>query len=169
MRKLTYTLAGLLLTASVLSGCAGQPPQPAEPPAPASPSPQAPGTVEPPASSEPAGTMPTATPSPGAGSPTQLGPVYIDQAELVLLESFPVQVRLELHGSLPNPCSELVWQVEPPDEQGRIQVQAYSQQESELACIQVLQPLEETIPVGDFTQGKFSVWLNGELIGEFEL
>lgn len=169
MRKLTYPMSSLLFAASFLTACAGGPAEPTEAaPTPVFPSAESPVTSKPPASKEPEDPGP-AGPSPTALPPTERGPVYVDEAELVLLESFPVQVRLVLRGSLPNPCSEFLWQVEPPDEQGRIQVQAYSRQESELACIQVLQPLEETIPLGAFTQGRFSVWLNGELMGEFEL
>jgi inhibitor of cysteine peptidase len=97
------------------------------------------------------------------------GPIYVDEVELVMMESFPVQVRLILRGSLPNPCSSFAWEVAEPDSQGRIAVQAYSLQETDLACIQVLEPMEESIPLGAFTQGNFSVWLNGELVSEFEL
>jgi inhibitor of cysteine peptidase len=97
------------------------------------------------------------------------GPIYVDEVELVMMESFPVQVRLILRGSLPNPCSSFAWEVVEPDSQGRIAVQAYSLQEADLACIQVLEPMEESIPLGAFTQGNFSVWLNGERVSEFEL
>lgn len=139
-----------------------------------------PGPVHTSAPDLPVDNSPTAIPVPDqpvGGSPTesapggsmQQGPVYVDQVELVMLESFPVQVRLILHGSLPNPCSKFGWQVKEPDAEGRIQVQAYSLQETDLACIQVLQPMQETIPLGAFTTGSFSVWLNGEQVAEFEL
>jgi hypothetical protein len=99
----------------------------------------------------------------------QPGPVYVDQVELGMLESFPVQVRLILYGTLPNPCAKFGWQVGEPDAQGRIEVQAFSLQETGLACIQVLQPMQETIPLGAFTAGSFSVWLNGEQVADFDL
>ncbi|HLF37501.1 MAG TPA: hypothetical protein VI520_06175 [Anaerolineales bacterium] len=96
------------------------------------------------------------------------GPVFIDQAELLIRESFPIQVDLRLSGSLPTPCATLGWSVADPDEQGRIEVEAYSSQDAALACIQVLQEFEETIPLGAYSTGSYSVWLNGERIGEFE-
>jgi len=96
------------------------------------------------------------------------GPAFIDQAELLIRESFPIQVDLHLSGSLPTPCATLRWTVGEPDEQGRIEVEAYSSQDAALACIQVLQEFEETIPLGAYSTGSYSVWLNGERIGEFE-
>src|SRR3972149_2726409 len=33
----------------------------------------------------------------------------------------------------------------------------------------VWEPMEESVPLGAFTQGSFSVWLNGERVTEFEL
>ncbi len=97
------------------------------------------------------------------------GPVYVDEAELILLESFPVQVELVIRGALPTPCASLEWRAEPPDEQGRIMVEAFSLQDPSLACIQVLQEMEERLPIGSYSEGSYSVWLNGELVGEFEV
>lgn len=97
------------------------------------------------------------------------GPVYIDEAELVILESFPVQVELVIRGALPTPCARLEWSAQPPDEQGRILVEAYTLQDSGLACIQVLQDMEERLLIGSYSEGSFSVWLNGELVGEFDI
>ena len=96
------------------------------------------------------------------------GPVYIDEAELAILESFPVQVELVIRGTLPTPCASLEWSAQPPDEQGRILVEVYSVQDPGLACIQVLQDLEERLPIGSYSEGSYSVWLNGDLVGEFD-
>ena len=112
---------------------------------------------------------PTQVARPATDEPRQLqGPVYIDQAELLIRESFPIQVDLHLSGSLPTPCAALRWSVADPDEQGRIEVEAFSSQDAALACIQVLQEFEETIPLGAYSTGSYSVWLNCERIGEFE-
>ena len=97
------------------------------------------------------------------------GPVYLDEAELIILESFPVQVELVIRGALPTPCASLEWRAEPPDEQGRILVEAFSLQDPALACIQVLQEMEERLPIGSYSEGSYSVWLNGELVGEFDV
>jgi hypothetical protein len=38
-----------------------------------------------------------------------------------------------------------------------------------VACIQALEPFEVSIPLGSYTTGSFSVWLNGERVGEIRL
>jgi len=155
-------LSAVVLLGLLLSACsAAQPGPPTRPPEPVQ--------AETPLPDQPVGSSPSSTPVPTTGGGLRQGPIYVDELELVMMESYPVQVRLILRGSLPNPCSSFAWEVEEPDSQGRIVVQAYSLQEADLACIQVLEPLEESIPLGAFTQGKFSVWLNGERVAEFEL
>ena len=147
-------LLGLLLAA-----CGAAQPEP----------PPDPLQVETPLPDQPIGSSPSSTPVPTTGGAMRQGPIYVDEVELVMVESYPVQVRLILRGSLPNPCSSLAGEGEEPDAQGRIAVQPSSLQEADLACIQVLEPMEESIPLGAFTQGNFSVWLNGERVTEFEL
>ena len=106
--------------------------------------------------------------SSGAYAGMMRGPVFIDETELLLLESFPVQIELVIRGALPTPCASLEWLVEAPDDQGRIQVEAFSLQDPAIDCIQVLQEMEERLAIGSYSEGSYSVWLNGELVGEFE-
>jgi hypothetical protein len=35
-------------------------------------------------------------------------------------------------------------------------------------CVQVLQPFDTNISLGSFTPGLYKVYLNGEMIGEFD-
>jgi inhibitor of cysteine peptidase len=97
------------------------------------------------------------------------GPVYVDSTELLMLESYPVKVRLQVSGALPTPCHALQWEVMDPDPDGRIEVVLFSLADPELACIQVLEPFETSIPLGAFESGSYTVYLNGEGVGEFEL
>ena len=99
----------------------------------------------------------------------ELGPVFIEDAEILLLESFPVQVELLIQGALPTPCASLEWSAESPDENGRIMVEVFSLQDPALDCIQVLEEIEERLPLGSYEEGTYSVWLNGELVGEFDI
>jgi hypothetical protein len=109
-------------------------------------------------------------PVPGATEPGQVrGPVYLDSHDLLMLESFPVQVRLHLTGNLPTPCHELLWAVTPPDEQSRIRIDLYTESDPGQACIQVLEAFDVSIPVGSFAEGDYTVWLNGEQVGEIAL
>ena len=90
-------------------------------------------------------------------------------AKTLLLESFPVQVRLEITGELANACSRLGWAVTPGDDQGRIQVTLYLDEPTETACAQVVAPYAESIPLGAFERGSYAVFVNGLQVGEFVL
>ncbi len=96
------------------------------------------------------------------------GNVFIDHAELLIRESYPVQIALALQGSLPTPCNQLRVIAKPPDEQNRIHVEVYSVVDPTLICVQVLEPFEANIGLGSFPTGHYSVWVNGEMIGEFD-
>jgi len=97
------------------------------------------------------------------------GKVFIEYVEILLLESFPVQVNLLLTGNLPTPCYELRAVAYAADDQNRIDVEVYSVIEPGIMCTQVVKPFEATIPLGAYTEGIFSVWVNGEEVGTIEL
>jgi hypothetical protein len=95
------------------------------------------------------------------------GEATISESDVLLLESYPVQVMLSLSGTLSTPCHHLRAKVNPPDAQNRIQVEVYSLYDPDEICIQVLQEFETNIPLGSYTKGSYTVWLNGEQVGEF--
>jgi hypothetical protein len=90
-------------------------------------------------------------------------------AEVLLAESFPVQVRLEVTGQLPDPCGTLGWVVAPGDDQGRIQVLLYVDRPTDAACIQVVTPYAASIPLGTFERGSYAVFVNGTQVTDFVL
>lgn len=167
MRLFTAMPTIVWLAAIVLAGCQSAKPEPRPPLSDDAPLPS--GTqADPTQAGGPSTDQPQTGGPPAEPSASIRGPVFIDQVELLIRESFPIQVDLHLSGSLPTPCATLGWSIGEPDEQGRIEVEAYSSQDAAVACIQVLQEFEENIPLGAYSTGSYSVWLNGELIGEFE-
>jgi hypothetical protein len=106
---------------------------------------------------------------PGGEAEGTRGPVYVDSTELLLLESYPVQVRLKVSGSLPTPCHALKWEIREPSAKGRIDVALFSLADPNLACIQVLEPFDASIPLGAFESGSYNVYLNGEPVGDLEI
>jgi hypothetical protein len=92
-----------------------------------------------------------------------VGPVYVDSTEILYLESFPVQVRLVVRGSLPTPCHQARWGVD--DSTGELEVTLWSVVALGQLCAQVLEPFEVTIPLGSFEESDNPVLLNGEQIG----
>jgi hypothetical protein len=119
------------------------------------------------APSTPAPPFSTVTPQDKADG--RAGGLVIKRAGVQLLESYPVQVRLAVEGTLPTPCYGLQYQVSEPDKDGRIDVSLHAVPGEEEYCDQVITPFEETIPIGSFAQGALTVWLNGEQVDEFDL
>lgn len=108
--------------------------------------------------------------SPVAGDASlDQGNVFINESGIILMESFPVQVKLALSGELPTPCNHLRAVVSPPDANNEIQVAVYSVIDPETMCTQVLAPFDVTIPIGNFTSGSYRVMVNGEPVGTIEL
>lgn len=111
------------------------------------------------------------TPTPSTTAPTAIpddaGPVFVETTDILLMESFPVQVALHVTGNLPTPCHQPVWEVE--DDGSTIAVRLASVTEPGVLCAQVLEPFDISIPLGDFESGTRVVTLNGEEIGDFDI
>jgi hypothetical protein len=99
------------------------------------------------------------------------GNVYLDSAQLLILESYPPQVRLALAGNLPDPCHQLRVRAAAPDSENRILVEVYSVADPSAVCIQMLQPFQASVPlsIDGLAAGHYTVWVNGEKIGKFDL
>lgn len=162
----------LLLGGILLAACAGAEGMPTAI------SPTQPPEIETPTPIPPEATV-VSPPDSGGGEPTPApwhpapgdekmarGPVFIETKEVIILESFPMQFVLRLEGFLPTPCNLLRAKVSPPDAQDRIQVEVYSLIERGKACIDVIQPFEVNIALGSFAEDKYTVWVNGERVGE---
>jgi hypothetical protein len=94
--------------------------------------------------------------------------VYISAAELLIRESYPVQIAVALSGETPTPCHQIRVNVRPPDAENKIFIEAYTVSNPTLNCIQVIQPFKETIELGTFPTGHYTVWVNNTQIGEFD-
>lgn len=117
----------------------------------------------------------TPTPRPGRptpdGKPNEVGPVFVDSSELLIMESDPVKINLRLTGSLPTPCHSFhfAYEIGNASDPNRIDVSVWSESDPSRLCTQVLEPFDESISI-DMTgaaDGTYRVYLNGELVGEF--
>lgn len=106
-------------------------------------------------------------PKPGDEKLTR-GKAYINEASLVIRESYPPQISLSIRGDLPTPCNELRVKIDPPDQENKIKADVYSLIEPNKVCIEMLKPFQEYIDLGTFAVGHYSVWVNGEIAGEFD-
>ena len=162
--KMKFHITILLLTLLV-AACA------AAPEASSTPMPLPPDTA---VTSPPGGTMPTneapanpLAPKPGDEKLTR-GNVFIQEYDLMIRESFPPQVSLAFSGDLPTPCHELRAVISPPDEENKIIADVYSVVDPDMLCAQVLKPFQGNMDLGTFATGHYTVWINGEMAGEFD-
>ncbi len=94
--------------------------------------------------------------------------VVIKDSGIILQQSAPVQAKLHLKGTLPNPCYHLRVNPSLPDDQKRIQVEVYSVTKPGQVCTEVIQDFDVEIPLESYPTGHYSVYINGELLGEFD-
>ena len=112
------------------------------------------------------GTRSPLDPVPGEENMSR-GALIISENNLLIMESYPLQIALEIQGELPSPCHHLKAEVIEPDDNSRIQVELYSLLDPDVMCIQVLEPFETMLSLGSFPDGSYTVWVNGEQVGEF--
>lgn len=106
-------------------------------------------------------------PKPGDADLTR-GNVFINEMGLLIRESYPPQIALTISGDLPTPCHELRVVVSEPDAENKINVEAYTVTDPDMVCTQVLSSFQQQIELGSFPAGHYTVWVNGELAGEFD-
>lgn len=91
------------------------------------------------------------------------GVVFLESADVLVMESYPPQYVLNLQGALPTPCHELRVQAQPPDAEGNVWIEVYSVTDPQKICIQVLKPFAVQIPLLSGT-GEYTFWVNGKKV-----
>lgn len=95
------------------------------------------------------------------------GEVEIEKTELMIKESYPVQISLYVEGNLPTPCHQLRAEIEKTDDGKKVNIHMYSLVHPNEMCAQVLEPFEANIPLGSYQEQGVSFWVNGEKVGEY--
>ena len=95
---------------------------------------------------------------PTAGHP----PAYIRNVEVLILESDPPQVSVEIEGDHPTPCHTTLTKVTEDGSDYTVMVWSVAPEPGS-ACAQVLEPFEVVVPIGyGFEPGDYTVTVNGE-------
>lgn len=102
---------------------------------------------------------PDTTAAPAGEGP---GPVFDETVEFLIRESFPMQVAVEVSGSLPTPCHEPAWDLKKNPPVYEISVWSVDGSEGQ-ACAAVLEPFNELIELEDpFEFADYMVVVNGK-------
>lgn len=121
-----------------------------------------------PAAITPARTPALYSPAPG-DEKLQRGNVFLNEKNIVSTKSMPPQISLQVSGSLPTPCHKLRIQVAAPNAQNEIRVNVYSVVDSSAMCIQMIAQFDASVPLENLAQGKYSVWINDQGVGEITM
>jgi hypothetical protein len=96
-----------------------------------------------------------------AAEPTIRTLAVVESVDVLLLESLPVQIQLQVSGYHPDGCQAPVEVVQQRDG-NTVTVQVYRILPAAVMCPMVLQPLEETIRLdGGFEPGTYQIDVNG--------
>ena len=97
------------------------------------------------------------------------GTANVENIEIMILESFPVQVQVKATGNLPDGCTE-IHEIETEREGNTFKVSISTKRPRDAICTQALVPFTETIPleVRGLEAGTYTVDVNG-VTDTFEL
>lgn len=79
----------------------------------------------------------------------------------------PPRSMLSLVGYMPSVCNELRVDIGAPDEEYNVFIEVYSLIDPNIQCDNVFQQFETSILLGTYSPGRYSVYINGALIGDF--
>lgn len=94
------------------------------------------------------------------------GEVTITGTDLLIMESFPIQVSLWVEGEKPTPCHEIFWTAE--DTGDAIEIMMISQVNPDQSCAQVIEPFAISVPLGSWADESRDVILNEVEVGSFD-
>lgn len=82
-------------------------------------------------------------------------------------EFTPPRAAIRFIGSMPSVCNELRIDISEPDEEYNVFIEVYSLINPDIQCDNVFQQFEASILMGTYSPGRYSVWVNGALAGDF--
>ncbi|NJN78995.1 MAG: hypothetical protein HC797_00105 [Anaerolineales bacterium] len=82
-------------------------------------------------------------------------------------EFTPPRAMLNILGYMPSVCNELRININPPDVNFRIFIEIYSLVNTNINCDNVFQQFETNILFGYYSSGRYTVWINEALVGDF--
>ena len=98
----------------------------------------------------------------------QIGGVILTSLDIIeQTDSAPNRVKIYILGSLPQACNELRVDVSDPNPQYQIKINVYSLVNPKVKCENVFQQFEASILLGVYSKGRYTIWANKQLVGDF--
>lgn len=104
---------------------------------------------------------------PGEETLTRAG-VEVSSVSLIeRVDLDPIRVEVNFLGSLPTTCNQPRMEIGLPNDQYEINIILYSVVKAGSKCEQVLQQFEANILLGVYSSGRYTVLINGGMVGDF--
>ena len=87
----------------------------------------------------------------------------VENVDALLLESFPVQIHLHVTGYQPDGCNVPVQVIQQRDG-NNVTVRIFREVPADVMCPMNIVPYDETIPLGSFEPGTYTIDVNGVTI-----
>lgn len=100
--------------------------------------------------------------------PVEKGPFNVDRVDIMVMESFPIQVAVEIYGTIPTPCDMTGWKVDLVGDEIFIDVFSIPLNDPAASCVAVTEDVDVRVPLGSFESGSYTVYVNGDEYGDFE-
>lgn len=130
--------------------------------------------------------IPTPTPTPTSAPPYRITPdknPFEPQLEdvsrqvatviitsVVFSEQYeynPPRAAIRFVGNMPSVCNELRIDISEPDKEYNVFIEVYSLINPDVQCDNVFQQFEASVLMGTYSPGRYYVWVNGALAGDF--
>ena len=100
--------------------------------------------------------------------PVEKGVFTLSSADVLVMESYPIQVTVVVDGTIPTPCDSAGWKVEIVGDEILVEVYSIPLNDPAVSCIAQVEDVAVTVPLGSFQDGAYTVIVNGETVGSFE-
>jgi hypothetical protein len=96
------------------------------------------------------------------------GTAEVSSAQVIQLPTDPPQYVVHMTGDTPTPCHKLRVSVDISKNDNRVVMETYSVFDPKVICLQMVKPFDVTVPLGKLAVNDYTVWLNGQPVGEIK-
>jgi hypothetical protein len=105
------------------------------------------------------------TPTPLPSEPIY-GSVQVKSIQFVIPEG-TTEPEIRFLGTVPSLCNKLIFKVDPVDNKNQIIIHIFTTSNLKAPCLNGAQPFDQTIRLTNITTGMYTVWFNGNKLGEY--
>jgi len=107
------------------------------------------------------------TPTPPPSEPIY-GSVMLSSIKFTIPEG-TVEPEIRFLGTVPTLCNKLIFKVDPIDSKKQIIIHVFTTSNMKESCLKKAEPFDQTIRLSKVPTGTYTVWFNGNKLGEYSV